>query len=120
VSHPSAAQIWQAIEIYLAIAYEGQEAPAAVRGRLETLRATPPELLQNSEVFERDGESGRRCRLRLGNRFYPHMKLVIDRSPDGEHWFLRADTHDQHIRPAADSPARAGHPAPKAALPGRP
>jgi hypothetical protein len=37
--------------------------------------------------------------LRLGNCFYPHMKLSIDQRPDREGYFFRADTHDRHICP---------------------
>src|SRR5687767_8486237 len=73
--------------------------PWAVRARLETLRSTPDAAFYDSAVFEhaagapacppggaapppaparesRDGPT--RYALRLGNRHYPHMKLVID------------------------------------------
>ncbi len=31
------------------------------------------------------------------------MKLIIDRSPDGKGYLLRADTHDAHIQPRPGS-----------------
>ena len=88
--------------------------PSAVRARLETLRSTPDEAFYDSPVFERgaaadkdkraDGEvkcDGKpdnkpgplpaKYLLRLGNRFYPHMKLVIDRAPHGDSYLIRAD-----------------------------
>jgi hypothetical protein len=49
----------------------------------------------------RDGPA--RYALRLGNRHYPHMKLVIDRAPDGRSYLLRADTHDAHCQPRPGS-----------------
>ena len=52
----------------------------------------------------RDSRDGPvRYALRLGNRHYPHMKLVIDRAPDGRSYLLRADTHDAHCQPRPGS-----------------
>jgi hypothetical protein len=48
-------------------------------------------------------DSPRRYLLRLGNRHYPHMKMVIDRAPDGQGFLFRADTHDNHVRPKPGS-----------------
>ena len=58
--------------------------------------APPPPVREN-----RDGPT--RYALRLGNRHYPHMKLVIDRAPDGRSYLLRADTHDAHCQPRPGS-----------------
>ena len=100
--------------------------PSAVRARLETLRSTPDPAFYDCPVLERgpapsaaaggggagtrpaaagqEGEDGpSRYALRLGNRAYPHMKLVIERSPDGRAYLLRADTHDTHITPKPGS-----------------
>lgn len=88
--------------------------PSAVRARLETLKSTPNESFYDSPVFERQ-EAPRgadnaprdglpvRYALRLGNKAYPHMKMMIDRSPDGTGYLLRADTHDAHIQPRPGS-----------------
>ena len=100
---PTSESIWQAIDIYLKDAYAGA-APAAVRDRVDKLKQTLPEKLFDSDLLERDKESppARYC-IRLGNKFYPHMKLAIERSPDGKSHLFRADTHDRHIRPAPGS-----------------
>ena len=95
---PSAAEFWKAVEVYLAAAYDAA-LPAAVCARIETLRAAPADTLYQSTVFEPvPREAPVRLNLRLGNRWYPHMKLVIERSPDGRGSLFRADTHDRHIQ----------------------
>jgi hypothetical protein len=71
---------------------------------LATLHSAPEAEFFACPVFERNAEAApTRFSLRLGNRSYPHMKLVIDRSPDGHGYLLRADTHDGHVQPAAGS-----------------
>jgi hypothetical protein len=113
--------LWKAIHTYLSHAYDGAtapsdnlpaETPSAVRARLDTLRSTPDEAFYDSPVFEvtaapaatKDAkEPPTKYALRLGNRSYPHMKLVIERSPDGQSYLLRADTHDSHVQPKAGS-----------------
>lgn len=127
---PSPRIVWRAIDIFLEVAYtpipsatakkkaepSGPEpVPSAVRARLETLKSTPTDSFYDSPVFERQ-EAPRasgdpsprdplpiRYALRLGNLSYPHMKLIIDRSPDGKGYLLRADTHDAHIQPRPGS-----------------
>jgi hypothetical protein len=120
---PDPPVVWRAIAAYLAFAYDGPAAagglptgtPSAVRARLDSLRRTDTSDFYNSSVFERDttttgaagstaaaaGSSGpARYALRLGNKHYPHMKLVIERAPAGQGHLFRADTHDAHVRPA--------------------
>lgn len=100
---PAPAQVWRAIETYLRLAYAGTP-PSAVRERLQTLRVTPEEEFFASAVFERDSpQCPSRYSLRLGNRWYPHMKLTIDRRPDRRGFLFRADTHDRHCCPAPGS-----------------
>jgi hypothetical protein len=82
---------------------------------METLKSTPQDSFYDSPVFERQEASRAsgdpapretlpiRYALRLGNLSYPHMKLIIDRSPDGQGYLLRADTHDAHIQPRSGS-----------------
>ena len=93
--------VWRAIEVYVAHAYDGAIPPSAVRKRLDTLRSLPPEDFYANPAFERgEGEAaatGNRLSLRLGNRFYPHMKLVLERRPDGLGYVFRVDGHDQHV-----------------------
>ncbi len=100
---PSPSAVWQAIDIYLSNAYSGPP-PSAVRSRLATLRSAPPAEFFDAAVFERDSApSPARYALRLGNRSYPHMKLIVDRAPDGRGYLFRADTHDGHIQPPPGS-----------------
>jgi hypothetical protein len=101
--HPQ--QVWIAIVAYLRCAYDGSPPPKAVQKRLETLRKAAENAdFYGSEVFERDSSPApKKYSLRLGNRFYPHMKLSIDRRPDQGGFFFRADTHDRHICPSAAS-----------------
>ena len=95
---PAATDFWKAVETYLALAYDGTP-PAAVRSRLDTLGAVPFEAMFQSAVFElTPKEDPIRLSLRLGNRWYPHMKLVIERSPHGNGSLFRADSHDRHIQ----------------------
>jgi hypothetical protein len=120
---PASVTLWRAISTYLRVAYDGEPAgpgglpsgtPSAVRAKLQVLRATDERELFDSNVFERDalppnhapgGNGGRprRYYLRLGNRNYPHMKMVVDRAPDGRGHLFRADTHDNHVRPKPGS-----------------
>lgn len=92
------AQFWDALTVYLAQAYDGV-IPVQVAAQVECLRATPEMDLFATEGFEREPrDNPSRYSLRLGNRFYPHMKLVIERMPSRGPWLFRADTHDMHIR----------------------
>jgi hypothetical protein len=103
-SKPSVSQVWSAVEVYLQLAYPGAAPPSAVRDRLASLRAAGDADFYDSPVFERDEpRPPTRYSHRLGNKVYPHMKLVIERSPDGRGHLFRADTHDKHIRPAPNS-----------------
>jgi hypothetical protein len=103
-SKPSVANVWAAVEVYLHFAYAGAAPPSAVRDRLASLRATGDADFYDSPVFEHDpARPPTRYALRLGNKVYPHMKLVIERSPDGRGHLFRADTHDKHIRPSPNS-----------------
>lgn len=100
--HPPHREVWRAIDVYLEHAYPG-EPPSAVCDRLETLHHLPKEDFFDNGVFEKDAQ-GHRLKLRLGNRLYPHMKLILERTPDGKACMFRADTHDQHICPTPGSP----------------
>ena len=100
---PTPQQVWAAVDVYLRAAYPA-EPPSAIRARLETLHSMPLDEFYESSVFEKDAVVyPPRYRLRLGNTFYPHMKLVIDRAPDGKGHLFRADTHDDHCCPEPGS-----------------
>lgn len=101
--HPASKQVWKVIDTYLALAYPGLP-PSAVRSRLETLHSLSDADFFDSPIFEKDAPvHPTRYSLRLGNHFYPHMKLRIERSPDKHSFLFKADTHDKHICPAAGS-----------------
>jgi hypothetical protein len=104
---PIVSETWKAIELYLSLAYTG-EPPLAVRARLDAMRASSEDEFYRIAAFERTPpENPAKYSLRLGNRFYPHMKLVIECAPDGTHVLFRADTHDRHVQPKPNSPEAA-------------
>src|SRR3954454_25193540 len=95
--------VWRAIDAFINVAYDGPP-PSAVRSRLETLRAFDGENFYASPVFEKAGEGAKaRILLRLGNQFYPHMKMAIEKRPDRQGHLFRADTHDAHCCPNDNS-----------------
>jgi hypothetical protein len=101
---PSPSVVWQAIDIYLTHAYDGLP-PFAVRDRLDLLRLHQAETFYDCTALERDLHNPpTRYSLRLGNRFYPHMKLSVESNIDDTEYFLKADTHDRHCCPSAKSP----------------
>jgi hypothetical protein len=100
---PSCDQFWQAVEIYLAAAYDGA-CPPTTRSRVDNLReATPENFYQSSQFEPVPKEQPVKYCFRLGNHWYPHMKLVIERAPDDETSLFRADTHDRHIQVSPES-----------------
>ena len=100
---PNPALVWKPIEIYLSNAYE-RPPSLAVRQRLDQLRGSTEDAFFACNAFEATPrEAPNRLDLRLGNRCYPHMKMVIERAPDGRRCLFRADTHDRHIQPAPGS-----------------
>ena len=102
---PNASQVWTAIDVYLRCAYESSSPPKPVQNRLDSLRAAGENAhFFQSLVLERDSqEAPKKFGLRLGNRFYPHMKLIIEQRPDSRGYLFRADTHDRHACPPKDS-----------------
>ena len=105
---PSFTQLRTAIELYLRLAYIEFPPPATVRTKVEGLPADEALFAQPAfEVQPTKDPDPTRYSLRLGNARYPHMKLVVERSPDGRGHLFRADTHDRHIRPREGSPEAA-------------
>ncbi len=105
VELPNRAAALKAIDIYVGLAYENNP-PHLVRAQLETLRAlASDEPFFQSPLFTRDLHvPPTRYSLRLGNKFYPHMKLTLEAAPDESTFLFRADTHDGHVCPPARSP----------------
>jgi hypothetical protein len=101
---PDRQQVLEAVRVYLDTAYQDPP-PAAVLARVNRLRHLAPDEFYQSSLFETDHHRPpTRYSLRLGNRFYPHMKLTIDRRPDQGGYLFRADTHDRHCCPPPASP----------------
>ena len=104
---PDPATVFKAIDVYVKIAFPTGSPPASVGKRIETLRASQSAIF-DSAAWELDTPAETaRYGLRLGNATYPHMKLVIERAPDGHAYLMRADTHDKHITVAPGSPEHA-------------
>lgn len=102
MEHPPVATAWKAIDTYLAHAYPAAP-PRMVAERLKLLRADAS--FYDSPAFERaPATEPLRLSLRLGNRVYPHMKLVIEKSPLGDGCLFRVDTHDRHACPEQGTP----------------
>jgi hypothetical protein len=101
---PQPTVVFKAIDIYLHHAYAPGIPPKAILSRVEQLRNTDPAEMFSCPVVEHDRKNPKpRHVIRLGNRFYPHMKLCIEERPDGRGFLFRADTHDRHVRPAEGS-----------------
>jgi hypothetical protein len=100
---PNPTDIRRAIAIYLARAYGSGALPGAVKDRAQKMNDAGDQCLDCSAVERDCPDLPTRYCLRLGNRVYPHMKLVIDPRPDGLGFLFRVDSHDRHICPAPGS-----------------
>jgi hypothetical protein len=96
---PQPGELWRAIDTYLEVAYDGAP-PRTVAERLSTLRAAGTALYDCDAIERLKGGYA----IRLGNRFYPHMKLVVEASPGGRPLF-RVDTHDRHFLDLVATPS---------------
>jgi hypothetical protein len=88
---PQPGELWRAIDAYLQVAYDGAP-PRTIAERLSTLRAAGMAIYDCDALERVQGGYA----VRLGNRFYPHMKLVVEVSHGGPPFF-RVDTHDRHF-----------------------
>ncbi len=87
-------EILLVIEKYLSIAYPDGVVPEKVKGMVVEIERCRQDSLFELPVFEKKGEGV--FSLRLGNVFYPHMKLVVKR--EGERLLFDVDTHDSPER----------------------
>ena len=101
---PDPAHVLRAINVYVTDAYDAPP-PLAVRSMLATVRDWVGPLYMCPSFVKSDDGAGRpRYSLRLGNRHYPHMKLVIEPGPgSGAGYLFKADTHDRHVCPKPES-----------------
>jgi hypothetical protein len=100
---PTSEKLKQALQLYIEHAYASTAPPPAVRQRMEAVHAAGDAPFDCPAIEHEAGDDPARFNLRLGNLFYPHMKLVIERSPEGRSHLFRADTHDRHIHPPPGS-----------------
>jgi hypothetical protein len=100
---PEPRQALQAVRIFLQHAYD-PPLPSSVQTAMDSLQLLKDDFY-TAPPFARSNDPQRpQYWLRLGNRRYPHMKLMIEPCPDGNGWLFRADTHDLHICPKPDHP----------------
>ena len=104
---PDAGQIRLAVELFLRRAYAGEVPPQAQR--LIPTEDFDPAAWLMADPVERDPadaplEQVRSFVLRLGNEFYPHMKLRISRPPRSREFVFSVDSHDVFLRAPAGSP----------------
>ncbi len=107
ISLPTAEQIRQAADLYLAKAY-ACEIPLVVRDRLAGEGIAPGDYLM-SESVERTPNTAelsavRSFAIRLGNSHYPNMKLRISRLPRQQAYLFLVDAHDEILNAPASSP----------------
>ena len=100
---PDPAVILKAVETYLGLAYDGAP-PVVVQSQLRMMRTAGAALYRSAVVTRDLANPPTRYSMRLGNRYYPHMKLNVELAPDDQTWLFRADTHDRHVCPPENSP----------------
>ena len=107
---PNPLEVMRAVDTYLHIAYGSETLPLTVQSQLAVLKSWKGPFFRSraprgaATAATDGGTPPKRYSIRLGNRYYPHMKLAIERSPDGQGYLFRPDTHDGHCCPPADHP----------------
>jgi hypothetical protein len=104
---PNPLDVLRAVDVYVAVAYGPEPMPLTVQSQLAVLRSWKGPFFRSPVIASDGGTPPKRYSIRLGNRNYPHMKLAIERSPDGEGYLFRPDTHDGHCCPPAGHPEHA-------------
>jgi hypothetical protein len=105
---PNPDDVLKAVDTYIKVAYEDAAPPLTVQSQLAVLRSWKGPFFRSPVIASDGGHPPKRYSIRLGNRYYPHLKLAIERSPDGQGYLFRADTHDAHCCPPVGHPE---HPA---------
>src|SRR5215213_8399056 len=104
---PNPDDVLRAIDAYVSVAYGNEPLPVPVKSQLAVLRSWKGPFFRAPVIASDGGTPPKRYSIRLGNRYYPHMKLAIERSPDGQGYLFRPDTHDTHCCPPAGHPEHA-------------
>ena len=93
----------KAVDTYLGLAYEGAP-PVVVQSQVRMMRSAGANLYRSAVVTRDLATPPTRYSMRLGNRYYPHMKLSIELAPDDKTWLFRVDSHDRHVCPPEGTP----------------
>ena len=104
VERPDPTDVMRAVDTYVKVAHGDDPVPAHVRSQLAVLQTWKGDFFRSPAIASDGGTPPKRYSIRLGNRYYPHMKLAVERSPDGKAYLFRADTHDGHCCPPPDRP----------------
>ncbi len=83
-----------AIETYAKFAYPEREMPEKIKEVIKQLQKTEDNQIFSLPFFEKVDQNV--FALRLGNIFYPHMKLVV--KIEGQNLLFNVDTHDSPER----------------------
>ena len=105
-SKPDPALVQRAIDVYVKVAYPDGP-PLAVQSMLATERTWAGHLTDAPVFVKDDQKNTTKWSMRLGNTTYPHMKLIVERAPDGNGHLFRADAHDAHCCPPQGTPEHA-------------
>ena len=106
---PDPQDVLKAVDSYIEVAYGSDPLPLTVQSQLAVLRSWKGPFFRSPVIASDGGQPPKRYSIRLGNRHYPHMKLAIERSPDGQGYLFRPDTHDAHCCPPAGHPEHAAY-----------
>jgi hypothetical protein len=106
---PNPDDVLRAVDVYVDVAYGSEPLPVNVSSQLAVLRSWKGPFFRSPVIASDGGSPPKRYSIRLGNRYYPHMKLAIERSPDGQGYLFRPDTHDAHCCPPAGHPEHAAY-----------
>jgi len=103
-----------AMRLYLSRAYPNGNVPEKVRERADLSAArTLRDALASpaAETFELRGRPGfiEKYRWRLGNTFYPHMKLGLECCSETDDFIFNVDTHDRELEPGSPLARQAGY-----------
>ena len=101
---PDPSEVLRAVDVYVDVAYGSEKLPLTVQSQLAVLRSWKGPFFRSPVIASDGGQPPKRYSIRLGNCHYPHMKLAIERSPDGQGYLFRPDTHDGHCCPPTGHP----------------
>ena len=100
---PDPQLVLKAIDIYMANAYT-KEPPLTVRSLLNLMKTWKGDFYAAPTFAKTGTPDCPRRTLRLGNNFYPHMKLALEPTAEGSEYLFKADSHDKHLCPAQNDP----------------